>query len=565
MKIYLIQPPIEDFYATPIRNIPHGLLSLAATLKEHEVHLLDMRFGKQMTITPPRKLLPVGKFFRPEDASPFGLYKGYYRFGLSISAMRQIIPADGDAYLISSMFTTYAATVYELIRLTREIAPVAKVIVGGAHATIQPEEVLNNGADFVIRGEGEIALPRLLAELEKDRPDLKEIPNLSWKSQEGATIHNPVHFIENLDALPFADYMPPGTPVYHFHKKRHAMLVASRGCPHRCEFCCIHQTMGNRYRVRSVENVLEEMTAKVAQGFRSFDFEDDHLGGDRLWFLALLNGIQARFAGLDLSLHAMNGITAANLDNEILIAMWQAGFRSLNLALVTPSGVRQKHIRRPFGTAKYLEVVANAQRLGFFITTYLIIGLPGDRAEDLLESILFLAPLPTLIGPALFYLVPGTAVFRHYADRQQVPDSPLCYRSSFYPVDGDECNRLAAMTLFRICRILNFMRAVIDADPKPRIQINSANIIPHVGMSASEVQQNLGLGLLKLIFRRGILYGTGRRQAGVYPVIEEECDSQLLRHFLETEWQISGLRRTITLSKNEFRARYLNFEDEVKN
>jgi hypothetical protein len=93
--------------------------------------------------------------------------------------------------------------------------------------------------------------------------------------------------------------------------------------------------MGTRYRMRSVENVLAEMTEKIEQGFRSFDFEDDHLGGDRKWFLALLKGINIRFAGLDLSLQAMNGITAANLDSEILSAMWTAGFRSLNLALVT--------------------------------------------------------------------------------------------------------------------------------------------------------------------------------------------------------------------------------------
>jgi len=558
MKIYLVQPPIEDFYATPIRNIPHGLLSLAATLKEHEVHLLDMRFGQRQTIDPPRQLCPMIKFYRPEDASPFGLYKSYYRFGLSISAMRPILPADCDVYLISSLFTTYAVTVYELIHLIRESAPRAKIIVGGAHATILPDEVLSNGADFVIRGEGEVALPQLLAELEKDCPDFKNISNLSWRNPAGISVHNSVHYIENLDALPFADYQIPGGPACFFRKKPHAMLITSRGCPHRCEFCCIHQTMGSRYRVRSVENVLAEMAEKVSQGFRSFDFEDDHLGGNRPWFTDLLNGIQERFAGLDLSLHAMNGITATNLDNEILTAMWRTGFRSLNLALVTPSEARQKHIRRPFGTGKYLEVVASAQRLGFFITTYLIIGLPGDRAEDLLASILFLAPLPTLIGPALFYLVPGTASFRHYADRQQVPDSPLCYRSSFYPIDSEECNRLAAMTLFRIGRILNFMRAVIDADPQPRIQVNSATIFPEAGMSAPEVQRNLGLGLLQLLFRQRKIYGTGRKRAGGYPVIEEECDSQLLGLFLETDWQISGLRRAKTLSKNEFRERYLN-------
>jgi len=558
MKIYLIQPPIEDFYTTPIRNIPHGLLSLAANLDGHESKLLDLRFGKQQQIKIPEELQPVGKFYRQDDASPFGLYKKYCRFGLSVAEMRRAIPGDGDIYLISSLFTTYAAQVYEVIEVVRDKVPEAIIIVGGAHATILAEEVLKHGADYVIRGEGEVALPRLLTEFAKAQPDYGSIENLSWCSGNGQICHNPINFIGNLNALPFADYQTAGTPPYTFSRKPHCMLITSRGCPHHCAFCCIHQTMGTRYRMRSVENVLAEMTEKIEQGFRSFDFEDDHLGGDRKWFLALLKGINIRFAGLDLSLQAMNGITAANLDSEILSAMWTAGFRSLNLALVTPSESRQKNIRRPFGTDTYLKIVESAADFGFFITSYLIIGLPGDPATDLLKSILFLAPLPTLIGPALFYLIPGTSTFRYLENLKQVPASPLCFRSSFYPVDNADCSRSAAMTLFRICRILNFMRMVIDSDPKPSFSISHEKIGIEGVINGRERQLNLGLGLLQLLFRRGEIYGTRRPENDHYPVMKEESDPQLIRLFLENDWQIRGLRKSSVMNKAEFVTRYLN-------
>jgi len=559
MKIYLIQPPIEDFYSTPSRNIPHGLFSIAANLPGYEISLLDLRSGKSRKIRPPGELTAVGPFYRPDDASPFGLYKAYYRFGLAAAEIRQILPADGVIYLISSLFTTYAETVYELIRLIRVVAPGAKIIIGGAHATIQPEELLTHGADFVIRGEGEVALPALLKELEGTQPELARIPNLSWRGTEGAVHHNPVRYIDNLDALPFADYRTPGAPVYYYRNKPHAMLVTSRGCPYHCAFCCIHQTMGNRYRLRSVENVLAEMAEKVAQGFRSFDFEDDHLGGNRFWFLNLLNGIAQRFAGLDLSLQAMNGITATSLDDEILTAMHRAGFRSLNLALVTPSEMRQKQIHRPFGTDKYLRVTETARQLGFFITTYLIIGLPGDRAEELLKSILFLAPQPTLIGPALFYLTPGTAIFQHYANLGDVPVSPLCYRSSFYPIENGECDRTAAFTLFRICRILNFMREVIDTEGNTRPpDVTHDRIFPGKRISGRDSRMKLGLGLLRLLFGREILYGTGRKKDDYYPIEKEVYSPELIRLFLHSEWRISGIRRSINLTKSEFFAQYLS-------
>jgi len=558
MKIYLIQPPLEDFYATPLRNIPQGLLSLAANLSQHELRLLDLRSGKPHKIELPSELKPVRQFYRSDDVSPFGLYKDYYRFGLSKAEIKLVLPKDGDLYLISSLFTTYAETTYELIQLIRESATMAKIIVGGAQATIQPEELLQYGADFVIRAEGEVALRLLLEELRKTQPDLTRIPNLSWRVSDGIVRHNPVKYIADLDAQPFPDYRLPGVSSYYYQKKPHAMLITSRGCPYRCAYCCIHQTMGSRYRVRSVENVLSEISQKIEQGFRSFDFEDDHLGGDRSWFLALLNGIRQRFAGHDIVLHAMNGITVTNLDEEILSAMWQAGFRSLNLALVSPSEARQRQIRRPFGTEQYFRVAETARRLGFFITTYLIIGLAGDRAADLLEAILLLASFPTLIGLALFYLVPGTETFRQMASQGQIPPSPLCYRSAFYPIDSEDCDRTAAMTLFRICRILNFMREIIDIDPKPVYpEIVEDSIYIRGKNSGRERRHLLGLGLLHLLFERGILYGTGWKEGDFYPLQKEIYKPELLDRFLQATWQICGTRRPVKMTASEFIAKYL--------
>ncbi|PIS28151.1 MAG: radical SAM protein [Candidatus Marinimicrobia bacterium CG08_land_8_20_14_0_20_45_22] len=554
--VCLIQPPIEDFYGTPIRNYPLGLLSIAAAIREFHPTLIDLRNAKPRPVFLPNALKDVSLFYHPDDASPFSLYKRFYRFGLSDEEIARRIPSEFDIFLISAMFTTYSETVFQLIQLIRERKPSAIIIIGGADASVRPENYLQIGADFVIFGEGEIATKRLLDELEKNSPNFDSVPNLVW--QNGSEIvRNPVEWIAYLNALPFADAQTPGTPEYFINGKRHAMIIASRGCPYRCEFCSIHLTMGDRYRIRSTSNVLDEMGEKIATRIRSFDFEDDHFGGNRRWLTEFLDGVIERFPDFHLSIQAMNGITASNLDAEILKKMKHAGFSSLNVSLVTPGETMQTNLKRPFGTKKFIEIVNSAHSIGLSVTAYIIIGLPGETASEILNAILLLAGLPCLIGPSLFYLVPGTLVFDRLQDSGKVPESTLCSRSSFYPVETPDCDRLSAMTLFRICRIVNFLKSLAD-DGFPSVEIDSDDDKIHIptGVSGKESQKLLGVSLIRRLFLTGILYGTGKKQNGAYQLVREKYSPELLESFLNHDWKICGIRSGKTFTKAEIEVKW---------
>lgn len=532
-NVCLIQPPIEDFYATGIRNIPLGLLSIGATLKtKHNVSLLDLRHGKSRKIPIPGELTGVAAYYRPADTSPFALYKTYARFGAIMTETTELIPEKADVFLVSALFSAYIYEALEIITLIRRKNTKAAIIAGGSGAVFHSPEFFNAGADFIIRGEGEIACARLLDELKQAQPDFASVPNLIWRN--GRKIHtNPVEIIENINRLPFPDYSIPGAPGYRLKGRRHAMIMASRGCPFHCRFCSIHQIFGSKYRLRSVYNVLAELEDKIAQGFRSFDFEDDHFGGNKRWLNRLLDGILAKFTDYKLSFQAMNGITAGNLDTAILEKMKRAGFTALNLSLVTPDLNHQKALQRPFDTAQFISVVEAAARIGLQVTAYLIVGLPGDTAADNLNSILFLAGLPVLIGPSLLYLVPGTAIFSELKTQGEIPDSPRCYRSSYFPYDRREFSRTSAMTLFRICRIINFMKAAREYRYQPseyRLE-NDAVIIPP-GLSGKQTQITLGFALLELLKQTGKIYGTRKKQGRRYPIIEELCDTELIAEFL---------------------------------
>lgn len=136
-----IQPPIEDFHQTKVRNIPLGLLSLAAVLKErYDVCLLDLRYTQATKAALPAEFQTLTAYYRTADASPFALYKSYQRFGYNSREIENLLPSKCRFFLISSLFTTYLNPVLELITLIRKQRPHSIIIIGGPAVSFSTEK-----------------------------------------------------------------------------------------------------------------------------------------------------------------------------------------------------------------------------------------------------------------------------------------------------------------------------------------------------------------------------------------------------------------------------------------
>jgi radical SAM superfamily enzyme YgiQ (UPF0313 family) len=151
-----------------------------------------------------------------------------------------------DLVCISSITST-APRAYELGDYYRQQG--IPVVLGGAHPSFVVRESLDH-ADYVICGEGDEALPELVATLNSGG-DLAAVQNLSYL--EGETVRqNPWRsFVENLDDLPIPDYnvvhgwaARPG--------RRWMSISTSRGCPFNCRFCAVIKLFGRKYRYNSV-------------------------------------------------------------------------------------------------------------------------------------------------------------------------------------------------------------------------------------------------------------------------------------------------------------------------
>lgn len=456
MKFLLIQPPIEDFYTTPIRLYPLGLLYAARVLEDAgaEVAVLDC-------LTPLKKRrIPVPESFAylpPLDQIPF-FFKGYYRFGLDDEAVLARVKAfSPDVVGIASQFTAYYKNVEDLARrIKRELG--LPVVIGGNHATVLAAAIRRRTPeiDAVLEGPAELCLPPFL---ESFGLRLRALPK---KSSVTRTLTRP----RSASSVDWRAIRPARHLVragdYRVGRKTMASLIASRGCPYDCVFCSAHRMFGHDIQYRKVDSVLAEMRQGVERdGVRLFNFEDDNLSFDRRWFLEFLDAVasEPKLRGIELT--AMNGLCAHTLDDGILEAMRRAGFRELNLSLVTRSPELREFHRRPYYSDridKFNQLLTTAQRLGFFITAYVILGLPGQTYAEAKGTVDHLLDRGVLVGPSVFYLAPGSRLCDEIKVPTAVRDDWNLYRSSAFAVETAELSRARLLDLFSYVRQRNLER-----------------------------------------------------------------------------------------------------------
>lgn len=469
MKVLLIQPPVVDFYQTSTRTQPIGLAYLAASLKRcgHEVEILDCQTDRKRSIPIPLELSYLKAFYPFDDRSPFKLYTGFYHFGMGWDEIKEEIKqSKADLFGISSSFTPYHGEALKLARLIKEWNPQKGVVMGGSHVCCDPEGVLKSPfLDYVILGEGEDRLSFLVQCLENGKQEeIGLIDGIGFK-WNGEIRMNPLRsFIPHLDSLPFPARELLDPDRYRINKKRATMILTSRGCPHGCAYCSAHLVMGSSFRVRTPENILEEMVeCHHKYGIEAFDIEDDNFTFDLKRAKELMALILRAFGEKGIELYAMNGISFASLDGELLSLMKRAGFRTLNLSLVSTDLSMKERMGRPQPIIDFDHILKQAEKVGLNVIAYAILGIPGQTLEEMVDTLIDLMGKKVLIGPSIYYPTPGTSLFKRCREEGLLPPHSTQWRASAFPIETESFNRLDLVTLFRLVRIINFIKAKMDA------------------------------------------------------------------------------------------------------
>lgn len=462
MKICLCQPPVEDFYTTPDRHYPLGLISLAGYIHDLPVECRIVDFlhtGERETLSVPKNFSPVRPFL-PFDTSPVKIFHHYYHFGMAWDEIESFFIAEApDLIAVSSLFYTYSFEALEMVRRARRACPEAVIVLGGQNVRDGfPSLQEDIPADYAVIGEGEVPFRALVAYLLGYRKTLSNIPGLLIRAGDH---FKPVSTnVPNIPCTPVEkivpDYSLIETGKYTIGGLPSAMIQTSRGCPFCCAFCTIERTFGRIIRYRPVNDILKEIDGLVHKGVKVLDFEDDNLTVNRNFSVALFSGIEERY-GNALRLYAMNGLSSWTLDETLLKRMRDAGFVMLNLSIGTLSEKSLKESRRVDSRKDFERAAQVASDLGMIVMGYFIAGLPGENMEKSLETLSFLSRLPVVAGISPFYTVPGQTM-----DIPRISADPRDARLSRFFPSHDAVREKDLITLFRLTRWVNYVKEKME-------------------------------------------------------------------------------------------------------
>lgn len=464
IKILLIQPPVEDFFFTPQRSYPLGLLSLATVLKKggFEVSIYNtLERNKKQQLALPRRFLYLKKYYQP-NRSPFCLFWRYQRFGDDVKTIEKELTQRRPRIVgIAANFTAYLDSSLETARIVKRIVPKATVVVGGRAVTVNPELGLREpSVDFVLRGEAEFSFLELCRAIEekKGQGTLPPIDGLCYRDKTGkARIAAQSALIEDLDALPVVDHGLIESGSCAFGKLPFASMLASRGCNLGCSFCAIRQPL----RWRSPELVLREMQDCFGLGIRHFNFEDDNINCNP-YFERLIELIIERF-GSSIRISFMNGVLSKALTGRLSSLLIKAGLTHLDFSIVSSQPHLRKKLHRAEDPDKIFDVASRMADKNIVSTAHHIIGFPGQAYDEALQDIRLLSGERVLLGASIFYPVAESKIFEAAFSRNAVTDEYSFYRSSAAFYDRD-ISRDRIFSLFYFSRVVNFIKQLIDKE-----------------------------------------------------------------------------------------------------
>ena len=318
----------------------------------------------------------------------------------------------------------------------------AKTIAFGTHVTPMPIPTMEAypALDFVLRGEPELTLRELIDTLEGRVPEgrirrlfedsdpgwfplnegetrnwpleekLNRIKGLVWRHNGQVRVNIDRPFIRNLNDMPLP--LHHLLPLYHYRapmiRGPYTFIVTSRGCTAGCTYCIKHVSYQYSIRLRSPENIVEEIRHLVDLGIRNihmyadlFTISRDQVMG--MCDLLIQEGIKIRWTC---------NSRVDYVDREMLHRMAQAGCWLISWGIESANEQILKGVRKGYRLEQAPQALRWAKEAGIKNWGYFIIGLPGETEETIRQTIEFAKSLP--LDLALFHIAapyPGTPFF----------------------------------------------------------------------------------------------------------------------------------------------------------
>jgi radical SAM superfamily enzyme YgiQ (UPF0313 family) len=302
--------------------------------------------------------------------------------------------------------------------------------------------------------------------------------------------------------------------------------------------------MGASFRARTPEAIVQEMAeCQEKYGIRVFDIEDDNFTFDQERAKRLMNLIIEIFGEEKIEISAMNGVSFASLDGALLMLMKRAGFRTLNLSYVSTDPTTKERMGRPKAMTAFNEIVVEAERVGLSVIAYAILGMPGQTIEEMVDTLIHLMGKRVLIGPSVYYPTPGTPLFKRCKRDGLLPSHECQWRSSAFPIETKEFSRIDQLTLFRLSRVINFIKGKMDGKELKegltwkglcRVLEKKVKVETEDKVKKDDISW---IDLLLLLENERSFFGLRRASGGRISISKVESSRKVLDCFFEKAWQ----------------------------
>ena len=288
-----------------------------------------------------------------------------------------------------------------------------KIILGGPEPPSHAAEFLEYGADIIVEGEGEVTMKELCAELEKPGPRLEDIPGIIFRKEGGIIKTAPREKLKDIDSLPFPDRSSVDLSLYlDAWKKAHGYSSVSistmRGCPYTCRWCS-HTVYGVSYRRRSPEKTVEEIELIVKQynpdmlWFVDDVFTVSHKWLQKLHMLFKERNIKIKFECISRS---------DRLNDEVIKILKSLGCFRLWIGAESGSQRVLDLMDRRVDAADTRDKIRLARKNGIEAGTFIMLGYPGEKKSDILETVAHLKnSLPDIFLTTVAYPIKGTPFY----------------------------------------------------------------------------------------------------------------------------------------------------------
>ncbi|GAA0892411.1 radical SAM protein [Fulvivirga kasyanovii] len=307
--------------------------------------------------------------------------------------------------------------VLEIIRFVKNSEELSHttVILGGPEVTYNTDGFLNNGADFLVIGEGEETMLELVTSLENKPEQIPMIDGIAYKDQDGNNHTTSKRTkIKGIDQLPMPNRQAIDLHKYldlwkNAHGSNAISVSTMRGCPYTCKWCS-RAVYGLSYRRRSPVKVVDELEwIQKTYNPDTLWFVDDVFTVSHKWLEEFNNTLKERNLKI-----AYECITRADRMNEDVIRMMkESGCFRVWIGAESGSQKIIDLMDRRVDVQKVREMIILARKNGIEAGTFIMIGYPGETESDIEETIHHLkSSNPDHFTITVAYPIKGTELYQ---------------------------------------------------------------------------------------------------------------------------------------------------------